>query len=96
MSEIEVQYITGSDGEQLGVFVPIELWRKIASGKQLISGRYTGSLRVGIEALQRESGMTFEEARIEIDPESGLPRFRVPPGSPTITTELVRELEDEW
>ena len=97
MATNDVHYVTDTAGQRVGVIVPIDLWREIASERGAPHG-------VGNEFSQalpaargeRVSGMTLEEAGIEICAETGLPVFRVPPDAPRITTEFVKQLEEAW
>ena len=97
MAMNDVQYVTDTDGQQVGVIVPIDLWREIASERGAppgVSKEFSQELPTA--GGGRVSGMTLEEAGIEISAETGLPVFRVPPDAPRITTEFVKQLEEEW
>ena len=97
MTVNEVQYITDADGHDVGVIVPIELWREIASERETAYLLSSEAMKKRLlDARDRAMGLTFEEAGIEISEETGLPVFRVPPGTPQITTEFVKNLEDDW
>lgn len=97
MGTHDVQYVYDTEGQQVSVIIPIDLWREIATEREALRGEkdvMSGMAHPGGE--NPVSSMTLEEAGIEISPETGLPVFRVPPDAPRITTEFVRQLEEEW
>ena len=97
MATNDVQYITDTDGQQVGVIVPIDLWRQIASERVAVrAGKATSLDGRPAASDSRVSDMTLEEAGIEICGETGLPVFRVAPDSPKITTEFVKQLDSAW
>ena len=63
MRESQVQYVSDAEGKNVGVIVPIDLWRDIES--ELETAHLLGSsamrLRL-VEAMNREGGMSLEEA----------------------------------
>ena len=63
----KIQYVSDSDGRTVGVLVPIELWREIASEREtaylLKSETMKGRL---IEAKQRKSGISVKKARAKL------------------------------
>lgn len=63
----QVEYITGADGQPVGVLVPIDLWREIESEREtaylLRSESMKGRL---LEAKERQSGISLEEARAKL------------------------------
>jgi len=68
MSVNEVQYITDADGHDVGVIVPIELWREIASEREtayLLSNPVMRERLLG--ALERSEGcISYDEARAKL------------------------------
>ena len=63
-SLIEVQYISDAEGKKVGVIIPIDLWREIASEREtaylLRSEAMTRRL---LEAKERSGGISLEEAK---------------------------------
>ena len=96
MENSNIQYVTDAEGREVDVIVPIALWRELTSGQRAPGAHPDSAPGRETARSDRVTGMTLQEAGIEIDPESGLPHFSIPPNAPTITTELVRELEDDW
>lgn len=67
MSDADVQYVTNAAGEEVGVIVPIELWREIASEREtayLLSSE-TMKKRL-LEAKERTGGIPLDEARAKL------------------------------
>lgn len=98
MANFDVQYVTGADGKQIGVFVPIEQWREMESNRET---QYPMSASAKSHRPAAAEGGTrnyasLEEAGIEISERTGLPVFRIPRNGPPITLEDVKKLEDEW
>lgn len=59
----EIQYISDAEGQDIGVIVPIELWREIASEREtahLLSNE-TMKRRL-LAAKERTSGISLEDA----------------------------------
>ncbi len=59
----EIQYISDAEGQDIGVIVPIELWREIASEREtayLLSSE-TMKRRL-LAAKERTSGISLEDA----------------------------------
>ena len=59
----EIQYISDAEGQDIGVIVPIELWREIASEREtayLLSSE-TMKRRL-LVAKERTSGISLEDA----------------------------------
>ena len=60
----EIQYVSDESGNPVSVIVPIELWREIESEKEtsylLQSEKMKRRL---LEAKERQTGISFEEAR---------------------------------
>ncbi len=68
MAVNEVQYITDSDGHDVGVIVPIELWREIASEREtahLLNNPVMRERLLG--ALNRSEGcISLDDARAKL------------------------------
>lgn len=98
MKNFDVQYVTGADGKQVGVFVPIDQWRAMESKRETATPMSAGanSHRPAAAEGGTENYASLEEAGIEFSERTGLPVFRVPSDGPPITLEDVRKLEDEW
>lgn len=93
----DVHYITDTDGHQVGVILPTDLWREIASERGALHGaKKKDRDKCSAEGGGRVTDMTLEEAGIKICAEIGLPVFRVSPDAPKMTTEFVKQLEEEW
>ncbi len=58
----DLQYISDANGKQIGVIVPIEIWREIESEKETayLTKSETMKKRL-LEAKERTAGMSFEE-----------------------------------
>ncbi len=98
MTNIDVQYVTGADGKQVGVFVPIDEWRDMELKRETAYLMSTEAKKQQPSVLESgtEKYMSLEEAGIEISERTGLPVFRVPSNGRPITLEDVKKLEDEW
>lgn len=58
----EVQYILDSEGRDLGVFVPIDLWREIASERETAYLLSSDNMKRRLLAAKaRKGGMSLEE-----------------------------------
>lgn len=68
MSENEILYITDADGQDVGVIVPIEIWREIASEREtayLLSNPVMRERLLG--ALNRSEGcISLDDARAKL------------------------------
>lgn len=63
----EIRYISDSDGNTVGVIVPIELWREIESDRETAYLLKSEPMkRRLLEAKVRQGGMSLEEAREEL------------------------------
>ena len=63
MSAIDIQYISDEKGNQVGVIVPIELWREIESERETAYLLKSEEMkRRLLEAKNREDGISLEEA----------------------------------
>lgn len=82
-----VKIVTDSDGNEVEVIVPITVWR------DLVGSRAEGGVPHG-ESMAEDARAT--STHIGVDEVSGLPVFITPPGSPTLTLEDVKRLEDDW
>ena len=92
---IKVKYISDADGNEIEVIVPISLWREMTSSPDVADLLGCG---VPADPLLRES--TGNEGApgtyIGTKEVTGLPVFITPPGSPTLTSEHVKMIEDDW
>ena len=60
----EIQYVSDESGKPISVIVPIELWREIESEKETAYLLKSENMRRRLsEAKERQTGITFEEAR---------------------------------
>ena len=60
----EIQYISDADGKNVGVIVPIELWREIESERETAYLLRSETMkRRLLEAKERTTGISLEEAR---------------------------------
>lgn len=68
MTNIDVQYVTGADGEQVGVFIPIDQWRDLESDRETAYLLSTEAMRNRLlGALERsENCISLEEARAKL------------------------------
>jgi PHD/YefM family antitoxin component YafN of YafNO toxin-antitoxin module len=63
MSAIDIQYISDEKGNQVGVIVPIELWREIESERETAYLLKSEEMkRRLLEAKNREDGISLEDA----------------------------------
>ncbi len=63
----EIAYVSDSDGNTVGVIVPIELWREIESERETAYLLRSETMkRRLLEAKERQGGMSLEEARAEL------------------------------
>ena len=63
----EIRYVSDSDGNTVGVIVPIELWREIESERETAYLLKSETMkRRLLEAKQRQGSMSLEEARAEL------------------------------
>lgn len=98
MTNIDVQYVTGADGKQVGVFVPIDEWRDMESKRETAYLMSTEARKQRASVLESgtEKYTSLDEAGIEISERTGLPVFRVSSNGRPITLEDVKKLEGEW
>ena len=62
-----VQYVSDEEGKPVGVFVPIDLWREIASERETAYLLRSETMkRRLLEAKERTGGRSLEEARREL------------------------------
>lgn len=60
----EIQYVSDESGQPTAVIVPIELWREIESEKETAYLLKSENMkRRLLEAKERQTGITIEEAR---------------------------------
>jgi hypothetical protein len=61
-SATEIQYASDERGNQIGVIVPIDLWREIEAERETVHLLKSEAMkRCLLEAKSRQSGMAFEE-----------------------------------
>ena len=66
-AEAALQYISDATGEQVGVIVPIDLWREIESERETAYLLNSDAMeRRLLEARQRQGGISLEDARTEL------------------------------
>ncbi len=64
MSATGIQYVTDAKGNNIGVIVPIELWREIESERETAYLLRSGAMkRRLVEAQKRTTGVSLEDAR---------------------------------
>lgn len=64
MAANDVQYITDADGHDVGVIVPIDLWREIASERETAYLLNNPVMKKRLmEAKERAGGIPLDEAR---------------------------------
>ena len=64
MLDVNIQYLTDTDGNQIAVVLPIEFWRKLIPQDEtsyLLSSKIMKNRL--IEAMNRNDGFTLEEVR---------------------------------
>jgi len=68
MNVDEVQYITNADGDEVGVIVPITLWREIASDRETAYLLNNPTMRERLlKALDRSGGgISLDDARAQL------------------------------
>ena len=60
----EVQYVSDSEGKNIGVIVPIALWRELASERETAYLLKSETMkRRLLEAKDRNEGISLEDAR---------------------------------
>jgi PHD/YefM family antitoxin component YafN of YafNO toxin-antitoxin module len=63
----QVEYITGEDGQPVGVVVPIDLWREIESERETAYLLRSDAMKQRLlDAKKREGGVTLEEVRAKL------------------------------
>ena len=64
MSATGIQYVTDAKGNNIGVIVPIELWREIESERETAYLLRSGAMkRRLVEAKNRTTGVSLEDTR---------------------------------
>lgn len=59
----EIQYVTDAEGRDVGVLLPIELWREIEAERETAYLLKTAKMRSRLtEAKDRREGLSLEEA----------------------------------
>ncbi len=62
-NQTEVQYISDSDGKEVGVIVPIELWHEIEAERETAYLLKSENMkRRLLEAKERQGGISLEDA----------------------------------
>lgn len=63
----QVQYICDEEGHDVGVIVPIELWREIASERETAYLLKSETMKKRLlEAKERTGGISLEDARAQL------------------------------
>jgi PHD/YefM family antitoxin component YafN of YafNO toxin-antitoxin module len=67
MANTELQYITNADGEQVGVVVPMEIWREIESERETAYLLKSPAMKLRLlEARNRMGGISLDDARTKL------------------------------
>jgi len=62
-----IEYITGDDGQPVGVVVPIALWREIESERETAHLLRSEAMKQRLlDAKGRQGGISLEEARAKL------------------------------
>lgn len=63
----DIQYVSDAEGKPVGVLVPIDLWREIASERETAYLLESEAMRQRLlEAKNRTEGMSLEAARAQL------------------------------
>jgi PHD/YefM family antitoxin component YafN of YafNO toxin-antitoxin module len=63
----EIQYVSDAEGKPVGVLVPIDLWREIASERETAYLLKSDAMRQRLlEAKNRTEGISLEAARAQL------------------------------
>lgn len=63
----EIQYVSDAEGNPVGVLVPIDLWREIASERETAYLLKSEAMRQRLlEAKNRNEGISLEAARAQL------------------------------
>jgi len=63
-----IQYISDSDGNPVGVIVPIDLWHEIESERETAYLLKSPAMKARLlEAMQRQEGIPLEDAIAKLD-----------------------------
>jgi hypothetical protein len=63
----EIQYVSDAEGNPVGVLVPIDLWREIASERETAYLLKSEAMRQRLlEAKNRTEGISLEAARAQL------------------------------
>ena len=63
----EIQYVSDASGRPVGVVVPIELWREIASERETAHLLKSQAMKSRlIEAKRRKTGISLKDARAKL------------------------------
>ncbi len=67
MSTTEIQYISDADGNNVGVIVPIALWREIESERETAYLLHSETMkRRVLEAKERTNGISLEDVHAQL------------------------------
>lgn len=66
-SESNVQYVSDDAGNHVAVIIPIEIWREIESERETAYLLNSDAMKKRLmEAMQRTSGISLEDARAKL------------------------------
>jgi PHD/YefM family antitoxin component YafN of YafNO toxin-antitoxin module len=67
LTQTEVQYVSDAEGNPVGVLVPIDLWREIASERETAYLLKSDAMRQRLlDAKNRTEGISLEAARAQL------------------------------
>lgn len=67
-TQAAIQYISDSDGNPVGVIVPIDLWHEIESERETAYLLKSPSMKARLlAAMQRQEGIPLEDAVAKLD-----------------------------
>ncbi len=68
MSTTEIQYISDADGNNVGVIVPITLWREIESERETAYLLHSQNMKRWLfEAKERMGGISLEDVHAQLE-----------------------------
>ena len=66
-AQVQVQYVSDEEGQEISVIVPIELWREIASERETAYLLKSETMKTRLlEAKNRTGGVSLEDARARL------------------------------
>jgi antitoxin YefM len=66
-SDLPIQYVSDPQGNAISVIVPIALWREIESERETAYLLKSEAMKQRLlEAMQRDGGMSLEDARAQL------------------------------